>query len=124
MKRVWDAVSRIFRSRIGNILALLNTSLLLLEFWQRGDFSFATVHPYMESVSLQVLLVINFPSLIFAGLLMLPLIFLVLGLKPDESNAVFQTLIFICTAGLQWQLIGYFIGRIVSKLVKRPAPLP
>ena len=123
MKRVWDAVARIARSRIGNLLAVLNACILLYEFWSWGELAMSRFHFYTLSATFQFMLFINFPSILLSGVF-LSIFHLLSEIRPAQSIGWVEVGIVIAIAAMQWQLIGYFIGRIVSKLTTNPAPLP
>lgn len=123
MKRSWNAVLRILQSRLGNLLAVVNTCILLYEFWYWGELASSRFHFYTLSATFQFMLLINIPSMFLSGVISV-IFSLISEIRPQQSAGQTDIGVFIAISAMQWQLIGFIIGRLFSKPAGKSTPLP
>ncbi len=102
----------IFRSRTGYILSALNVSAFIFAFWE-GGIPESGIHPFHEPVMIQIFLLLNLPSLLFAGVFLIPSGLWVFGLQPDSTNAWLQQAIWLVAIWFQWQILGFLIDKFL-----------
>jgi hypothetical protein len=102
-------IGRILASRLGLWLFAANVLFLAVGIFQRGGLGGA-VHPTYEPALLQIIVLLNFPSLLAAGV---SYEFLT-GFPGDLTEGWLGGLLVLSAAYSQWCLVGYCVERWVQ----------
>lgn len=101
-------LKKVFNARTGQICVLINLLMFAFALWQREGFG-RPFHAHYEPLLLLILLLLNLPSILIAGLIFIPLTFGTLGLNTDNENILAQIIIGFIVSSFQWLLIGYWL---------------
>jgi hypothetical protein len=112
MTRLMSFLKRVAASRIGQILFLVHTILVVYVYASRESFSERAFHFHYEPLLFKVLIVLNLPALLVATIIGIPFAYLKsLSVNLWWLQWVIDATGFICVSG-QWWVIGYCVERI------------
>lgn len=122
-KKLRQFIKKAAKSRIGLLLFLAHTFLVVFAFiqrsWEMGNTPF---HFTYEPILLQALLLVNFPVMLISVIIQLPFL-AILSATETYAGVLFVriysdyigiTVVFIC-ASVQWWLIGFGIEQVVLR---------
>lgn len=110
-------LKQVFLNKSSRLLLAVNLFLWGYVLWERGGIKQADFHFYYESLLMQILLVVNFPSLLITGLLIIPTAFLLSASEPNTANIWLQLFLFILCSSVQWGVVGYWIDKLRHKIL-------
>jgi hypothetical protein len=90
-----------------------HTVLFLIALCARGWDNPNPFHFYAESRLVNILIILDLPSLLVAGVFAIPVIFWLLGLSADSSTIWFQLIVFFLCASFQWIAVAVGVNRFV-----------
>ncbi len=108
-------IKKFFNSKVARNLILTNIVLWAVALYIRRKGGAHDFHFIYEPILVQILLVLNLPALLFAGVLLIPLVYFGLGVTPNETNSWYEYFLALLCASLQWGLIGCLIEKILSR---------
>ena len=121
---VWKSLLRfaksILHSRLGQILFVIHSVLVIYVFTERGSVLARPIHPHYESFWMNILLWLDLPALVLASIIAAPIAHESSPISgfwwvPAITNGI--ALLF---ASLQWWCLGFLIAR----LLQRNSPMP
>jgi hypothetical protein len=110
-----DFVKKIAASRMAQIFFLIHLIVLTTAFIKAGEM-FPLFHTTNDTRLLNILAIVNAPSSLITLILFLPVSFLqsLFYAENSENSVKFFTVLMYISWQIQWALIGYVIGRILT----------
>ena len=115
MTRLIRVLKNILGSRIGQVLFVVHSLLLVYVYASREPFSEREFHFHYEPLLYKVLVTMDLPALVVATLIGMSFVYL--RSQPVNSwwsQSIMDAIGFICVS-VQWWLVGYCIERIVRR---------
>ncbi|MBP6003839.1 MAG: hypothetical protein KA746_10440 [Pyrinomonadaceae bacterium] len=100
------------------ILVAVHLVLILIALCQ-VEYHGGGLHPINQPMMVQILIIVNFPAMLFAGMLVIPVVLNVFGLHANETTLWLQVALFIVCASLQWWLLGLAFRRVFASKAKQ-----
>ena len=100
---------RILHSRLGQLLFVIHSVLVVYVFTQRGAGLSRPIHPHYESFWMNMLIWLDLPAIVLASLIAMPFEH---GISQSSfwcAEFITGAILFLC-ASLQWWFIGYLIA--------------
>ena len=128
---MWSSIRGIFTNRIGWFLAVVHLCLTVYDFAQKSPLNYDLnncepppnfaghyliagryFHFTNESLIHQVTILLDFPSLIVSGLVMIPISFLFPTNLCVYTESWIFAFVLLMVASLQWLIVGFIIQSI------------